>query len=289
MFKKINFFKIADDQPISADALEKKLASHRFNRVGSQDMKSIGWAPVFTNGDLVHRLEGQWMIKLVTEERVLPGAVVKRMVAERAAEEERQCGHKLGKKQLRDLKEVVLQELRPKALCKMSEAHVWIDPVTGFIATDGKPDTVAEMILKADETFPIVRVNTAQSPSSAMTAWLLGDPPSEFTIDNECELKSIEGETVKYTNVNLDRKDIRDHISEGKYVTQLALTHEDAISFVMTQKFELKKLDYLGAGEDGPSEDEDPVALFDSAFAIMVGAIQPLYPALIEALGGEAA
>lgn len=288
MFKKIYFFMMADE-PVDANALEKNLASHRFNKVGSQDMMSIGWAPVFSQGDLVHRLEGQWMLKLVTEQRMLPGAVVKRMVNERAQEEERNCGFKLGKKQLRDLKEAVLQELRPKALCKMTETYVWIDPVTGFIATDGKADTVSEMLLKADPSFPIRRLNTKLSPSSAMTAWLLDEPPADFTIDNECELKSIEGETVKYTNLNLDRKDIRDHIGEGKYVTQLALTHEDTVSFVMTQKCEIKKLDYIQAGEDGEGNgEEDPVALFDSAFAIMIGAIQPLYPALVDALGGEA-
>ena len=290
LFKKIHFFALGDE-PLEADEFAARLTKRRFKPIGEQDMQSIGWAPMFEHGEILHRYEGQWMTKLLVEDRILPGKVVQRTLAERVAKDFERTGVRPGSKRRRELKEEVIADLRQKAFCQLSAIHVWIDPHTGFIATDGKADTVAEALRACEPPLDFGLVATRESPSATMSRWLLNLPPDDFTIDDACELRSAEKETVKYANIDLDRDDIRAHLSEGKIATQLALTHDGALSFVLTDKFEMKKLslvDTTGEDENDVEKSDDPIVAFEAEFALMIGAVQPLYPALVEALGGAA-
>jgi len=71
--------------------------------------------------------------------------------------------------------------------------------------------------------------------------------------------------------------------------TRLALTFDDRVSFVLTEKMEIKRLDFLDVVKEkvDASGAEDARALFDAGFALMTGEIALLLPALVEALGGE--
>ncbi|PKO55717.1 MAG: recombination-associated protein RdgC, partial [Betaproteobacteria bacterium HGW-Betaproteobacteria-19] len=65
-------------------------------------------------------------------------------------------------------------------------------------------------------------------------------------------------------------------------------TFDDRVSFVLTDKLEIKRIDFLDVVRDqidGQAEDEE--ALFNAEFALMTGELGQLLPAVVEALGGE--
>jgi recombination associated protein RdgC len=69
--------------------------------------------------------------------------------------------------------------------------------------------------------------------------------------------------------------------------TQLALTWNDRVSFVLTEAGQVRKiklLDVVMEGVDKPGKGEDG---FDADAAILTGELSALIPDLLEALGGE--
>jgi recombination associated protein RdgC len=138
----------------------------------------------------------------------------------------------------------------------------------------------------------VAPLKTQRSAVTAMTQWLAsGEAPQGFTIDQDCELRSQQDErvTVRYGNHPLDIREIREHISAGKQVSRLALTWRDRVSFVLTDKLEVKRLAFLdvvraeaGADEASSAEQED------ADFVLMTGQLTGFLPDLVEALGGEA-
>ena len=75
----------------------------------------------------------------------------------------------------------------------------------------------------------------------------------------------------------------------SKLPTRLALTFDERLSFVLTEKLEIKRLDFLDVVKEKVEESgvEDAQAMFDASFALMTGELARLLPELMDALGGE--
>jgi len=154
-----------------------------------------------------------------------------------------------------------------------------------------KAEEVLEMLGKSLDEFPITRLNTAMSPVAAMTDWLAGgDAPGAFTIDRDCELKSPveEKAAVRYVRHTLEGDDVRQHIAAGKLPTRLALTWNDRISLILTEKLEVKRVAFLDVvKEEAEKQAENAAEQFEADLALMSGEFSRLLPAIVEALGGE--
>jgi recombination associated protein RdgC len=295
-FRNLQLYRLPTHWDITADQLAEQLSSLSFQPCGSQDMASSGWLPP-TGDALVHSVDGQFLIALGVEQRLLPSSVVKQVADERAEEVEDQQGFKPGRKQMKEIKEAVMQELLPRAFTRRRKVYAWIDPKDGFLAIDTSSRTSAEPVIealnKALTELPLKVLNTESSPGASMTGWLAGgDAPRGFTIDLDCELRAVTDEksAVRYVRHSLEGEEIREHIAAGKQVSKLALTFDDRLSFVLTDKFEVKRLTPLDILTEKGSESEGAPAeeRFDADFALMTGELRRLIPALLDALGGEA-
>jgi recombination associated protein RdgC len=134
-------------------------------------------------------------------------------------------------------------------------------------------------------------LQTELSPATAMAQWLADrQAPAGFTIDRDCELKQPDSEkaTVRYARHTLDIDEVAEHIRQGKQPTQLALTWNARVSFVLTEALALKKVKLLDLALEGAgaatTDGED--GGFDADVAITTGELQQLLPDLVEALGG---
>ena len=296
-FRNLQLYRLPAPWEMSIDALEEQLARRRFVPCGSQDAESRGWVAPVDDGPLVHSVGGQWLISLGVDHRLLPSSVVKQEAEERAARFELEHGYAPGRKQMKELREAVTQELLPRAFTRRTRVVAWIDPKDGWLAVDAPSVTRAEDVLEALrqslDVFPLSLLRTEQSPVSAMTDWLAGaDAPGGFTIDMDCELKSVTDDkaTVRYVRHSLDGDEIKTHLSEGKLPTRLALTWNDRVSFLLTEKGELKRLQFLDVvKEEAEGGSENAAELFDAHFALMTGELRRLIPAVVGALGGELA
>ncbi len=293
-FKNLQIYRLPAKWDMSAERLEEQLAKKLFHPCGSQDTESRGWLSPLNNDVLVHAVGDQWLVSLGFEHRLLPSAVVKQEADERAEELAEQQGYKLGRKQMKELRDQVTQELLPRAFTRRRRMFAWIDPVNGWLVIDAASQSKAEDMLEqlrhTLDSFPLTLLRTELSPMSAMADWLAGgEAPAGFTIDQDCSLRSIskDRKEVIYRR-GLHDEQIREHLETGCLPTRLALTFDDRVSFVLTEKFEIKRLDFLDVVRDQiDGEKEDAEALFNAEFALMTGELAHLLPAVVQALGGE--
>jgi len=294
MFKNLTLYRLPAPWAMTADALYALLVPQSFTPLSSLEMKTQGWVPPREHGSLIHAVNRQMLLRLQTESKILPSGVINQATKERAAEVEEQQGFAPGRKQTKEIKEQVTDELLPRALSAMSSMYVWIDPVNGWLGCDTGTSSRAEdalkLLLKAVPQFPLGTLRTVRSPLSAMTDWLASDEaPCNFTIDQDAELRASGDSkaTVRFVRHTLDPDDVRRHIESGKQCTRLAMTWSDRISFTLTEGGVIKGiklLDVLKEDSDGSSKNEDE--RFDGDFMLMTGELNKLLGDLVAALGG---
>lgn len=294
LIKTARIYRVPVDWKFTSAQLEESLKAHSFQPVSGMDLQSQGWAPVRENGGLVHSIAGQFLLRLSTEKKLLPSSVVKEFVRAKAIEVEEQQGFKPGRKQLKELKEQVTDDLLPRAFSIKSSTLVWIDPINGWLVVDSGSaaiaDDVIKSLIKAIDKFPLETFSVQQSPVSAMTSWLAQDIcPAGFTVDQDTEFRSnAEGKaTVRYLRQSLEAEDIKRHITSGKQCTRLAMTWADRISFVLNEDLVIKRispLDVMKESGDGTSKNDDE--RFDSDVTLMTGELNKMFSDLVVALGG---
>jgi len=294
-FKNLQLYRLPAGWEIDPAQLEARLNTRLLQPCGSQDRESRGWVSPRGDEALLRAVGKQWLIALGVESRLLPASVVRQEAEVRAAAFAEKQGYRPGRGQMKDLREQITQELLPRAFTRHRRTWVWIDPVDGWLGVDassvGRAEEVLECLRQALDDLPLTLLRFARSPASAMADWLAGEAPVGFTIDQDCELRSMSEEkaTVRYAHHSLDGSEIKDHLVAGKLPTRLALTFNDRVSFVLTDKAELKRLDFLDIVREALGNEDDAEALFDAEFALMTGELARLLPALVEALGGELA
>ena len=297
-FRNLQLYRLPSPWRITADQLAEQLGRLPFRSCGSQDLSTYGWTAPIPEGGLVHGVGGQWIIALGVEQRLLPGSVINQVAADRALELEAQQGYKPGRKQMKELKEAVVQELLPRAFTRRRRNWAWVDAKNGWLVIDAASRKAAEPFIealsKALDELPLKLLNTKRGPAAAMTEWLLAsEAPGAFTIDQDCELRSTteEKSAVRYVRHTLEGSEVRDHIKAGKQATKLALTFDDRISLVLTEQLEIKRLDFLDIVRESAQMADVASAeeQFDADIALMTGELQRLIPALVNALGGEEA
>lgn len=294
-FKNLLVYRLSPGWAIDADALENKLSHQPLQPCGGFDLESRGWVYPRSEGRFLHTLNRQWLLALGINQKLLPASVVNQVAKDRAAEIAEQQDHPVGRKQMREIRDRVHQELLPRAFTRLRTTRAWIDPVNGWLAIDTAGEARAEELIKnllqCLGDLPVRRLETERSPAAAMTRWLAaGQVSSDFTIDQDLELRSTdEGKaTVRYVRHALEGKEIRDHIEAGKTATRLGMTWKDRISFVLTEQLQIKRLAFLDILRGEPGEQpEDADEQFDINFALMTGELAHMLADLVEALGGE--
>lgn len=294
-FRNLQIYRLAGGWNITAQQLDAQLAKHVFRPCGSMDMQSLGWVSPRGDERLAFALNGQIMLALGVEQKLLPGAIVNQAAKDRIVEFEQQQGYSPSRKQAREIRERVTEELLPRAFTRRRATRVWIDPVHGWLAIDAasaaRAEEALEMLNKGIADLPLSPLRTERSPVAAMTEWLIAsEAPAGFSIDRDCELRSPveENATVRYVRHPLDAEEISRHIMAGKQPTRLALTWDDRISFVLTDRLEIKRLAFLDIlKEEAEASAETADEQFDADFALMTGELARLLPAIVTALGGE--
>ena len=293
-FKNLQVYCCPKRWKISASSLEVQLGRHPFRSTTGYEMQTQGWASPRDDGGLVHSVNGQMLISLCTEKKLLPASVVKEVARAKAVEAEQHQGYKPGKKQLRDIREQVTDELLPRAFAVRRRSAIWIDPANGWLVMDvgssGKADEVITLLSKSIDDFVIERLKTVISPGAAMTAWLANDDvPHGFSIDHETELQSPveEKATVRFVRHALEPKEVQRHIAAGKQCTRLALTWANRVSFILADSMGLKRVrpvDVIRERGATPTQTDDE--RFDADFTLMTGELHHMMTDLVDALGG---
>ena len=298
MFKNVMVYRIGEGFAPTLAEVQAALEPAQFVECGASQEKSVGWIPPRGEayGPLVESVGGQWIAKLMIESKAVPGNVVRRKADERIAEIEAATGRKPGKKEKREIMDDALMTLLPQAFARQSTVLVWMDLDSRRLVlnagSQGKADEVVSALMNVLGGLSVSLIQTVTSPQAAMTQWLLAPTedewPADLTVERETVLKSTgeDAATVRFTRHHLANDDVRKHVMEGKLPTQLALSWDGRVAFVLTDTLQLKKVQFLDGvmDESGTDKNEDR---FDGDVALSTGLLGPLLDSLIEALGGE--
>jgi len=294
-FKHLIIYRLSQGWNVSAANLEEALERRLLQPCGSLDMQSRGWVPATRQG-LVYTQEGQHLVALGVNQKILPASVVRQVVQERAAEVEKQQGFPVGRRQMRELKEQVTVELRAQALVRRRVTRAWIDPLNGWLVVDAagaaQAEEVTQELRDSLGTFAVTLLETEHSTQHAMDTWIrAGEAPAPFVIDTDLELQAIDESksTVRYARHSLEGQDIQTHLSTGKVVTRLGLTWNDRITFVLTKKLEVKRVKFLSVEADSDDRGSELPAddRFERDFQLMSGELAQLLSDLTKALRNE--
>lgn len=296
MFKHLHIYAITPGWITTAEAVETALESARYVECGASQEKSVGWVEPRgeKHGPLLESVDGQWILKLMVETKAVPGATVKEKTDQRALEILETTGRKPGSRERKEISEDVRNSLLPMAFSKKYAVAVWIDRAANLLmveaSSQSKSDEVVTALVKALEGFSIALVQTKESPAAVMTSWLESqEAPTGFTVDRDCKLKANDESkaSVRYTKHALDIDEIKAHIAMGKTPEHLAMTWNERISFVLTERGAIKSLKFLD-GVFEKSRSDVAQDGFDADVAISTGDLRKLIPDLFDALGGVA-
>ncbi|MES2889265.1 MAG: recombination-associated protein RdgC [Pseudomonadota bacterium] len=295
MFNNALIYRIGSWEPPSRDDIDSRLDAGRFVECGASQLESVGWVEPRNekNGVLMEGVGRQLILKLCVERKAVPSSVVKTQLEQRLEKIEADTGRRPKGKQARELKEDIVHGLLPRAFPKRSTTLVWIDPEARFIVLGtGSVKAADRMVSLLVELLgggvTLTLLQSQLSPATAMAEWLTTrESPAGFTIDRECELKQPDSEksTVRYARHTLDIDEVGEHIAQGKLPTQLAMTWNSRVSFVLNEAMVLKKIKLLDVVLEGTSKGPD--GGFDTDVALITGELGQLIPELVEALGGE--
>ncbi len=293
-FKNLCLFRLPDDWNLSAGELEAKLETRPLAPCGHFDMTTRGWVPVGPTARLLHTVGRHQLVALGVEQKLLPGSIIRQVATDRAVQKAAEQGFPVGRKQMRDLKLQVTEELRARALVKRRVTHAWIDLDNGWFIVDAagiaRAEEVVETLRETLGSFAVVPVDAPRSPQVAMSAWLtLGQIGHPFNIDDDLELKAgdLSGATIRYAKHAFDTAQVRRHFSSGFVPTRLGITWNARVSFLLNDKFQVKRVQFLELEkEQDAAEDVDAVEQFDIDFAVMSGELSQLVADLLPAIGG---
>lgn len=292
-FKNLTVYSLTPGWTMTAAEVEEKLARHPLLPVNAASMSSQGWVRPAPGATLVYAQGKQLLIALGTEQRLLPGSVINQTLKEKAAALEQQQGFAPGRKQLRDLKDQVIDELRPRAFVRSRTVRAWIDFEHGYLVVDTSSPKVAEdlgTVLRADlGDLPALPLDTREAPSAAMTAWLAtGSAPPMFLVQDDCELLADNPTkaAVRYVRHSLDGPELKSLIGGGKVVTRVGLGWRERLSLVLTDKLAVKRLRFIDIAEDDAAAKKNDEEAFDVDFTLMTGELGLLIADLAAALGG---
>lgn len=294
-FKNIFIYRLPADCKITADTLQEKLAQKPLLPCSGLNKQSIGWISCCDDDRLVHSANGHILFALGSEQKLLPASVISRFAKERVTNIEAQQGYKVGRRELKAIREAITEELLPRSFALLRTSHAWLDTVNNRLiinaASIARAEELLEFLHKTLDDMPASPLHTTLSPMSAMTDWLASNrAPAGFTIDRELELRATGDSraSVRYANHALEGEEILAHIQSGKRAIRLGLTWNSRISFVLTEQLHIKKLQFLDIlKEESAAQAESAEELFKFDFTLMTGELAGMLNDLTEALGGE--
>lgn len=298
LFKNLIIYRLPADFADAPAALEASLADRCLFPCAPFEMVSRGWVSSSPAQRLLHSVESHRLLCLGTEEKLLPSSIVRQVALERAAKLAGEQGFPAGRKQLRDIRLQVTEELKARALCRRRETRAWIDAANGWFVVDAasvqRAESLVDTLRDTLGSFAVVPLATERSPAVVMSSWLnAGQAPAPFAIDDNLELRATDKTPaiIRYGHCSPESRELRARLSAGMMPTRLGLTWNGRVSFVLTDKGGIRQLEFLELQQDDPAgegDDVEPVERFDAELLLMGGELSQLIADLVAALGGEA-
>ena len=295
MFRNVRFYRFEGVWPQSDEALSLKLESAGFKSCGPLTERSSGFIPVDadTSESLARRVNGADLLRLRSQSRVLPHAVIAEELEARIEKYRERMNEAPSPRERRRLKAEARDELMPRAMLKSDRIWGYYDLKEKVIGIDVVHDAMAERFLRRLQTaFDGVTIQPLQFVKpfdELLAAIFFNGAPKQFVLGRECRMQDLgdASSVVRWTDFDLGDTAIRNHVANGMGLTHLAIEYDNIMSCVLNESGLISKLRFMGMDDD--SEDNvDPLAGIDAEFVLITGTLRRLLADLRKELGGFA-
>lgn len=300
LFKNMLVYTLASGVNIAPDDLEEKLAAKGQRVVGKLEREAVhSWSPPGGKKSQVylHDIQGQRLIQLKTQKRMVPGSAVKEQLDEAVAAEEKRTGDKVSGKAKRDMKHHIIDEMLPTAPIKTTYTTLWWDTKNARVVVGASSRKVAEAALdllrETLGSFAAVPIATETSPMRGMTNWLrdASERPGWMELGDKAVLTaSNQDGRFSGSKVDLEGEEVERMLDSGCLVAQMGMKMIDQASFELTFDHAFKGIKIEDAVRENYGDDEtdgNPIAELETEFIIASDTLTWVIDQVIHELGGE--
>ena len=296
-FKNLRLFRLTKPFDLSPEDLHEQLSNKTARPCAGLEPSTYGWAaPLGRNSEqLTHAANGYIMICARKEEKVLPAAVVRDILAEKIAHIEDEQARTVRRNEKEEIRQEILVDLLPRAFSKSSLTYAYIDPKGGWLIADAasasKAEELVSLLRETLGTLSAVPPTVHSAPASILTNWLNGlAVPASYVIEDQCELRdpNAEGAVIRCTKQDLLSDEIQVHLKAGKQATKLAIEWHEHLTCVLCEDLSIKRLRFLDIIQEAAADESvDDASRFDADFALMTLELSRFIPSIMDAFGGE--
>ncbi|SPT67756.1 Recombination-associated protein rdgC [Anaerobiospirillum thomasii] len=283
------------------ELLEQTIAQKAFKPCQAQELATLGFSPIFGRyADVYTYSYGNHHFFNITEEsKLLPSSVIKNELENEIEEKEASLGRELRKNEISTIKTALVNRLLAVAFATRRDLLVYVNSDKGYVAVAAssakRSEKAIAMLREAFAgTFPARSFQPRCVIEDRMTSWVKDAAlPQIFVLGGDATLKSgdDEGGVVKVSRELLTSDEVLNHIEAGKVITDIQLTFEDSISFVLGSDLSFKRMrpedQYLE--KNLPEKSEDAIADMQSHLILQSDILTSLIDSIVEIFDCEKA
>ena len=259
MFRNVRYYRLEGPWPGSEKDLSSKLEAACFASCGPLTERSSGFVPIDADTDdsLARRVNGADLLRLRSQSRLLPPAVIAEELETRIQEYRERMNEAPTPREKRRMKAEARDELLPKAMLKSDRIWGYYDLKEKVIGIDVLHDAAAERFLRrlraAIDGADIRPLQFARPVDELLAAIFFNDAPKQFALGRECRMQDLgdASSVVRWSDFDLDDPGIRNHVAHGMRLTHLAFEYDSTMSFVLNEQGVISKLRFFGMEDEG--------------------------------------
>jgi recombination associated protein RdgC len=271
---------------LTATELSEFISTLKFTPLMSTEFSHFGFVSPIKGGlNLVHEANGNLLVCVRKEEKLLHAPYVKELLEERIQELELTQPFSATKAQRTEIKDDIELELLPRAFTRKTDTYAYINAENNTIVINtssrGKAEDVLSLLRKAIGTLPVKGIETKVEASEVMTSWVAdlfvpeaplgGCIGNRFSFGLEAHFSGLGDDvaTAIVKNQEMYSPEVNVHLDAEQYITKLALNYVKSMSFMLHDDLSIKRIKFKGIFEEENYDDD--VAKFDGEFILMAG------------------
>lgn len=262
----------------SAATLSEHLQELPFTELSPSSMSGAGFVPVPATHEIVSSFIGGLAFALRYDEKILPSTVIASETKKRIEQMQQEQYRRIGKKESREIKEMVANELCSKALSRSAVMVSYYHPDTKtlIVPTTSQriADLVTSLLVRAVGSITSQTINVSDVKGGLTTrlrAHISGDAGAfeEFRMGNDVWLQNAEGRlSIQSDSIHSAHNAIEEAMANGKQVTAVQLTHVDT-TFRLTDSFKLKNIQFNYQPENAGAVDAVEAWLHEASIQML--------------------
>lgn len=274
--------------------LDGRLAG-QWRPIGKTEKECWGFVDVQPySGEPTQVIAGGNMLAIQRQQRYLPGWAVNDELERRVLEIEGQICGKVGKKARQDMKEEVIIDLLPQTFVQKKVFYAWLG--SDRLLIDSKSaavcDAITHLLREALGSLPCINVAPRSVPGAVLASWMKDAAlfPKPFELGGESVIRGTEDDPamIRIKQADLYQRSVDDALECCPMVKEMALSHNDAISFTLNEQLQLSKIKLSDTLQEQLNDDSegDKAAEQRATWSLQVTAINSALTDIFAAMDG---